>query len=93
MDVISITSFEDLMNTLANLRNEGVTAFLGCCCEPFYVRHREDFERSGLRGILVDIDNTTCYELDRMKEAYHGRFDRQTSLNLPLLQKVLDALV
>jgi len=91
MKVISINSFEDLMETLEVLKQRGVKAYIGCCCEPFYIKHREDFQRSGLPGILVDIDNTTCYELDKMKEAYLGTFEGQTELNLTLLKKVIHA--
>ncbi len=40
-------------------------------------------------GILIDIDNTTCYELDQAKEAYAGQFESQTQVNLDLLNMVL----
>lgn len=92
MDTITIVSFEDLIDTLERLKAEGGEAFVGCCCEPFYVKHAEDFERKGLPGILIDIDNNTCYDLGREKEAYLGRFESQTNLNLSLLEKVLSLL-
>jgi len=40
-------------------------------------------------GILLEIEDTTCYELDEAKEAYAGRFESQTHLNLKLLELVL----
>jgi len=89
MDAITIVSFEDLVETLERLKAEGVEAFVGCCCEAFYIKHSEDFERIGLPGILMDIDNNTCYDLGREKEAYLGRFESQTNLNLSLLEKIL----
>ena len=50
----------------------------------------DDFERAGVPGILLDIENTTCYDLDQAKEAYAGRFESQTCLNLALLDTVLN---
>ena len=61
----------------------------GCCCEPFFTKHVDDFERAGVPGILLDIDNTTCYELDQAREAYAGTFENQTRVNLDLLDAVL----
>ena len=86
-----IVSFEDLMAELLELKESGAKAFIGCCCRPFFTKHVDDFERAGLPGILLDIDNTTCYELDQAKEAYAGRFESQTSVNLDLLNAVLSA--
>ncbi len=88
---VSIQSFEHLMEALAQMKREGDGAFIGCCCEPFYVKHREDFERAGVPGILIDLDSTTCYDLDRAREARDGAFEGQTSMNLDLLRKVIRA--
>ena len=84
-----ITSFEDLQQELAHMKATGHRAFIGCCCQPFFTKHIDDFEQAGLPGILLDIDCTTCYELDQAREAYAGRFDRQTEVNLELLATVL----
>ena len=86
---VCITNFEDLMEELAKLKKQGVPAFIGCCCQPFYIKHAEDFDRQGLPGILIDIENTTCYELDQSEAAYKGQFRSQTSLNMPLLHSIL----
>jgi len=75
---ISIQSYEHLEETLEKLKRQGKTAFVGSCCEPFYAKHRDDFERIGLPGILVDVDSSTCYDLGREEDAYAGRFDNQT---------------
>jgi len=91
MKALCIVSFEDLMAELLRLKGSGAKAFIGCCCQPFFHKHVDDFERVGLPGILLDIDNTTCYELDKAREAYAGRFDSQTSVNLDLLRAVLSA--
>ena len=52
----------------------------------------DDFKQSGLPGILLDIDNTTCYDLDQAKAAYAGKFESQTNVNLRLLKTVLDTI-
>ena len=90
MKVISIVSFEDLWDELTRMRRKGVQAYIGCCCQPFYAKHVDDFRRSRMPGILLDIDNTTCYDLDQAKEAYAGQFESQTELNLDLLDTVLN---
>lgn len=89
MRPITITNYEHLEETLNSLREEGVEAFVGSCCDPFHAKHQGDFERIGLTGVLVDIDNVTCYDLGEEKEAHQGRFDKETHLNLPLLEAVL----
>ena len=89
MKAITIVSFEDLMETLNSLKREGAEGFIGCCCEPFYVKHADDFEKAGLPGILLDIDNNTCYDLGKERDAYLGRFESQTHLHLPLLERIL----
>ena len=72
------------------MKTQGVSAFIGCCCEPFFIKHYDDFERAGLPGILLDIDDTTCYDLDEAKAAYAGKFASQTHLNLELLDTLLN---
>jgi lipoate---protein ligase len=89
MEVVSITSFEDLKDEMARMKAAGVPAFIGCCCEPFFTKHAEDFHASGIPGILLEIDSTTCYELDKAREAYAGRFENETRLDLDLLEAVL----
>jgi lipoate-protein ligase A len=91
MRVISITSYEDLWAQLMHMKRQGVEAFIGCCCQPFYAKHADDFRRSKMPGILLDIDNTTCYDLDQARQAYAGTFESQTALNLDLLETVLNA--
>lgn len=89
---VCITNFEDLTEQLTALKNGGARAFIGCCCRPFFVKHADDFTRIGLPGILLNIEDTTCYDLDQGTEAYAGRFSSQTTVNLGLLRSVLEAL-
>ncbi|MBM4308508.1 MAG: DUF116 domain-containing protein [Deltaproteobacteria bacterium] len=90
MDYLTIQNYEDLESTLYQVKGSGARAFLGSCCEPFYGKHRPDFERIGLPGILVDVERSTCYDLNQEKEAHFGRFENQTHLNLALLRRVLE---
>ncbi|MDG6217967.1 MAG: DUF116 domain-containing protein [Candidatus Thermoplasmatota archaeon] len=91
MWVTTILNFEDLINTLDRFQSDGVNSYIGCCCEAFYIKHLEDFEKSQVPGILIDIDNTTCFDLRKQQEAYNGTFDRQTMVNIDLLKRVLNA--
>jgi lipoate-protein ligase A len=92
MTVTTILSFEDLMRTLGRLRAKGSRAYIGCCCEAFYLKHLDDFRKMRLPGILVDINNTTCYDLGKARDAYRGVFENETEINVPLLSEVLDAM-
>jgi lipoate---protein ligase len=92
MRIATVVSFEDLWSELMRMKTDGVSAFVGCCCQPFYIKHADDFRRAGVPGILLDINNTTCYELDQAREAYAGGYDKQTSVNLDLLNSVFGAL-
>ncbi|MFQ6102143.1 MAG: DUF116 domain-containing protein [Anaerolineae bacterium] len=86
---ISIQSYEDLEETLERLKQEKATAFIGSCCEPFYAKHKDDFERIGLPGILIDVDSSTCYDLGQEEDAYAGQFENQTYLKMDLLERVV----
>ncbi|MCL5071998.1 MAG: DUF116 domain-containing protein, partial [Actinobacteria bacterium] len=89
---ITVLSYENLKNTLNNLKKNGVKYFGGSCCESFYIKHKEDFERIGLSGILLNIENKTCYELGREDVAHEGRFEGFTDLKLDLMEKVFKIL-
>jgi lipoate-protein ligase A len=92
MRAISIQSFEDLLEELVKMKSAGDPAFIGCCCQPFYAKHVDDFEKAGVPGILIHIDCTTCYELDQAKDAYAGKFESQTEIDLDLLRAILDLM-
>ncbi|OQA22582.1 MAG: Octanoyltransferase LipM [Actinobacteria bacterium ADurb.Bin346] len=86
---ITITSYEHLEDTLFKIKQDGANFFCGCCCEAFYAKHKQDFERIGLSGILINIDNSTCYDLGKEKDAYLGSFEGFTELKFQLIKKVL----
>ncbi len=85
--VTSIQNYEHLRETLGAC---SAGAFIGCCCEAFFVKHQDAFREAGLPAILVDIENDTCYQLKSEAEAYEGKFENQTELKLDLLSKVLE---
>jgi len=89
---ITIVNFEDLMEKLGELKRGGAMGYVGCCCEGFYCKHKEDFDRAGLKGLLVDISDTTCYDLGKEHEALLGDYESQTNLDLELLDKLLKNL-
>lgn len=90
LDPVSINDYEHLEETLRGLKESGVDGFVGACCESFYIKHQRDFERIGLEGVLVDIDDTTCYDLGRVEEAKAGEFEEETTLKLDLLERVVE---
>jgi lipoate-protein ligase A len=86
---ITIQNYEMLEETLLDLKAKGYKSFIGCCCEAFYAKHQEDFERIALPGILIDIDDSTCYELGEEEQAHLGSFENQTELKMDLLERIL----
>jgi lipoate---protein ligase len=90
MEPVTIQNYEELESILSRLKRSGVRHFVGSCCEPFYGKHRPDFERIGVSGILVDIERSTCYDLGQEEKAFKGQFENQTHLDLSLLRRVLE---
>jgi len=90
MDIYTIQSFEHLEEVLAILENNNSKGYIGCCCEGFYAKHADDFEKFNLPGILLNISEKSCYDLSKEKEAYLGKFESQTHLNLEHLKKIIE---
>lgn len=89
LKVLTIQNYEHLVETLEEEKRNGVRAYIGCCCDAFQLKRQEAFKQAGLPALLLDIENTTCYELNKEKEAYQGAFENQTHLRIGLLEKVL----
>lgn len=89
LKVMTIQNYEHLVETLEEEKRKGVRAYVGCCCDAFQLKRQEAFKQAGLPALLLDIENTTCYELNKEKEAYLGTFENQTHLRMGLLEKVL----
>lgn len=93
LSVVTVQSYDHLRKEFASLRAEGVTAYIGCCCQAFLVKRNEAFRTAGMTGIIVDIDDETCYELSREEDAYAGVFTGQTTLKTSLLDRLLGCVV
>lgn len=87
---ITILNFNHLKRTLNGFKENGVSSYIGSCCSAFFNKHQRTFREVGVGGVLVDIDSQTCYELEKEKEAYRGNFENQTTLNIPLISKIID---
>jgi lipoate---protein ligase len=90
LKVLTIQNYEHLVETLEEEKRQGVRAYIGCCCDAFQLKRQEAFKQAGLPGLLVDIENTTCYDLGKEKDAYQGGFENQTHLQMELLEKILN---
>jgi len=86
---ITIVNYEHLEKTLARLRDNGEKAWIGCCCEAFYEKHFEDFEKIGLPGLIVTVEGLTCYDLGLEKLAYEGKYEGLSKIRVELLTKIL----
>jgi lipoate---protein ligase len=92
VEPITIQSFEHLMETLRYKCADTNGMYVGSCCEAFYAKHQREMEEVNARGILINLDSTTCYDLGKGSRAYKGLFDNKTSLNLELISKTLRQL-
>ncbi len=90
--VRTIQNFEHLIATIDEFKKKGARGYVGSCCEGFYNKHHRDFLETGVPGLLIDVDDSTCYELGEEHDAYVGKFEGQTALKLELLRRVLSAL-
>jgi lipoate-protein ligase A len=68
---------------------DGVKSYIGCCCEAFFAKHQQMFRDVGIPGVLIDIENSTCYELGKEIDALSGRFENQTHLRIEVLKKII----
>jgi lipoate-protein ligase A len=89
MRVVSITHFEHLQETLAQMSADAVPAYVGMCCESFYLKRHYAFEQAGIPAVLTDISGATCYELREEDLAYAGRFRAEAHLRLDVVEKVM----
>ena len=64
LQMVCITNFEHLHEELVRLKARGCRAFVGCCCQQFFVKHAEDFaacttsvrERAGRTMSIHSLD-------------------------------------
>lgn len=89
LDVTTITNFEHLSETLAEMKGRGVTAYVGMCCSDFFLKRHVAFREAGMDAVLMDIVGATCYELKEEHLAYAGAFKAEANLDLDALEKVM----
>ncbi|MHC4252378.1 MAG: lipoyl protein ligase domain-containing protein [Planctomycetota bacterium] len=88
LEPVTITNFEHLEAEWRRMAEGGVRAYVGSCCEPFFTKHRREFEETPVPGVLVDLESATCYDLGQAREAHEGRFEGRTELKYELLAKL-----
>lgn len=93
LEPITIQNYEMLEEKLHTLKENGCKVFIGTCCESFWVKHTKDFEEIGLPGLLVNVDNSTCYQLEKEQAAHQGRFENQTRLKQKLIRRIIKGLL
>ncbi len=90
--VRTIQNFEDLVETVHEFKEKGARGYVGSCCDAFYSKHYQDFVDMGVPALLVDVDDSTCYDLGEEEKAYEGTFEGQTVLKTDLILKVINTL-
>ncbi len=89
MQVTSVTSYEHLSATLAEMKNNGAAAYVGACCSQFFVKRHHAFRDAGIPAVLMDISGANCYELKQEEAAYAGRFQAEARLDADMLRQVM----
>ena len=89
MEVVTITNFEHLADTLKAMKGAGVSSYVGMCCGEFFLKRHHAFRDSGMDAVLLDIEGATCYELKEENLAYAGQFNAEAALDLDAVQKVM----
>lgn len=89
MRVVTITRFEHLQGTLAEMARDEVPAYVGMCCESFYLKRHYAFDAAGIPAVLTDISGATCYDLRQEDLAYAGQFRAEARLQVGLVEKVM----
>lgn len=87
---VSINNYEHLKETLQSLKDKGIKSYIGCCCEAFFIKRNEAFVEADIPGVLIDVENKTCYELKKEEAAYKGGFQEKTDLKIDLLKKLIE---
>jgi lipoate-protein ligase A len=89
MEVVTITNFEHLADTLDDMKAQGVESYVGMCCGEFFLKRHHAFRDSGMDAVLLDIEGATCYELKEEQLAYAGKFTAEAALDLDAVRKVM----
>lgn len=89
MQVTTITHYEHLTATLAEMKQRQVDAYVGACCSQFFIKRNQAFAEAGMGAVLMDISGANCYELKQEEAAYAGQFQAEAELDGDLLERVM----
>lgn len=89
MQVTTITNYEHLVATLAELKARRVEAYVGMCCSNFFIKRYRAFAEAGIPALLMDISGANCYELQQEEQAYSGTFTAEAKLDAGLLTHIM----
>jgi lipoate-protein ligase A len=92
VEVRTVQNYEHLTDIIEDYRKQGARGYIGSCCDAFYSKHHYDFVETGVPALLVDVDDSTCYDLGEEEDAYKGKFEGQTTLKTDLLMHVIQTL-
>jgi len=90
--VRTIQSYEHLIETIYEFKDKGARGYIGSCCEAFKSKHHDDLVETGVPMLLVDVDDSTCYDLGKEQDAYAGDFEGQTVLKNELFMHVIQTM-
>ncbi|MBY8997526.1 MAG: DUF116 domain-containing protein [Candidatus Thorarchaeota archaeon] len=90
--VRTVQNFEHLMETISEFKEKGARGYIGSCCEAFKSKHHDDFVETGVPMLLVDVDDSTCYDLGKEHDAYAGSFEGQTVLKNDLFMHIIQTM-
>ena len=90
--VRTIQSYEHLIETIYEFKKKGARGYIGSCCEAFKSKHHDDFVETGVPMLLVDVDDSTCYDLGKEHDAYAGNFQGQTVLKNDLFMHIIQTM-
>jgi len=86
--IITITNYEHLVDTLRQMKQGDVPAYVGMCCSNFFVKRHRAFVEAGIPSVLMDVTGANCYELNQENEAYAGAFRAQAKVDRRLLAEI-----
>jgi lipoate---protein ligase len=89
MAVTTVTHYEHLVSTLAEMKRRDTPAYVGMCCSNFYIKRHRAFQEAGIPAVLMDISGANCYELKQEDQAYAGTFKAEARLDTEVLHKVM----
>jgi lipoate-protein ligase A len=89
MQVTTVTNYEQLESTLAEMKAREVEGYVGMCCGQFFLKRHRAFQEAGIPAVLMDIRGANCYELKQESDAYAGKFQAEAKLDAELLHKVV----